>query len=234
MKNENARAWVLTFGILLIFSAGMFGMLWVIQNTIQKTVTPVQDTAGLVATRVAQVLNPTPTIRADPVTIIHGMQALARLETIQFTVEKVVTAENNQGPFGFLFGDRLVFVAHGVVVAGVDMGKLGPQDLWIEDEAVYVRLPEAEIFLSTLDNGKSYVYNRDTGILTHGDRNLETGARQAAEDAIRQAALEDGILRMANQNAETYLERLLRGLKFQEVIFVHDRSVSTPTPAPVP
>ena len=59
-------------------------------------------------TQVAELLNPTPTIIPDPVTYINEVRALARLETIQYSVEKVVTCEVNQGAFGFVFGDKVL------------------------------------------------------------------------------------------------------------------------------
>jgi hypothetical protein len=147
-------------------------------------------------------------------------------------VEKVITAETGQGTFGFLFGDRLIFVAHGEVIAGVDLAKMGSQDLWVENNVLYMRVPEPEIFIATLNNEKSYVYNRDTGALTHGDVNLETTARQAAEAEIRAAALEDGILIQARQNAENYLSRLVLELGYPEVIFVQPTPVPGETPTP--
>ena len=90
----------------------------------------------------------------------------------------------------------------------------------MEDGALYVRLPAAEIFVATLDNEKSYIYDRQVGFLTRGDVDLETAARQAAERAIRQSALEDGILEQAQRNAESYMDRFLRSLGFPAVIFV--------------
>ena len=84
---------------------------------------------------------------------------------------------------------------------------------------MYVRMPEAEVFVTRLDNEKSYVYDRDTGLLTHGDIHLETEARKMAEKELLNAALEDGILNQAQINAENYLARLLRGLGYPEVIF---------------
>jgi hypothetical protein len=156
------------------------------------------------------------------------------LETIQYSIEKVITAESGQGTFGFLFGDKLIFVAHGVVTAGVDLARLQPEDLRVQNNVLYVRMPAPEIFIATLDNEKSYVYNRDTGALTHGDVNLETTARRAAEDEIRKAALEDGILQQAGQNAENYLSRLLRELGYPEVIFEQATPVPELTPAPTP
>ncbi len=193
----------------------------------QEFVQPVADLSNGIGTQVAQLLQPTPTVIIDPVTIIHQVRSLARLETIQYSVEKVITAESGQDKFGFLFGDRLLLVAHGRVIAGVNLEKLGPENLRVEDNVLYVILPEPEIFISTLDNEKSYIYDREKGILTSGDVNLETLARQAAEQEIEKAALEDGILDMARQNAELYLSRLFRDIaKYSEVIF------EQPTPEP--
>jgi hypothetical protein len=147
------------------------------------------------------------------------VRSLARLETIQYSVEKIITAESGQGPFGFLFGDKLIFVAHGTVIAGVDLEKLSPDDLRTENGVLYVSLPDAEVLSYSLDNEKSYIYNRDTGLFTRGNQNLETEARQAAEQEILNAALEDGILDQAKANAESYMLRLLLNLGFPEVIF---------------
>ena len=83
-----------------------------------------------------------------------------------------------------------------------------------------VRLPAAEIFVATLDNDQTYVYERDTGIMRAPEKNLETLARQTAEDEIEQAALEDGILDLAQQNAEAYLTRFFLALGYDDVIFV--------------
>jgi hypothetical protein len=115
------------------------------------------------------------------------------------------------------------------VIAGVDLSKLQPQDLNVQNGVLYVKLPDPEIFVATLDNQKSYVYNRDTGVLTRGDVNLETTARQAAEEEIKKAALEDGILNLAQQNAESYLYRLFISLGFHDVVFTNP---SLPTPSP--
>lgn len=227
--NRNMRAWVFVIGVLVILAFSAIAGIYILQQTMQQAqqvIQPVNELTSNMATQVAQVLNPTPTILPDPVTIIHNVRALARLETIQYSVEKVITAENRQGPFGFLFGDRLILVAHGIVIAGVDLEKLGPQDLRLENGVLYVTLPNPDIFIATLDNEKSYVYDRDTGLLTRGDINLETSARQAAEKEIEIAAYEDGILLQARQNAENYLYRLLRDLGYPEVIFIE------PTPIP--
>lgn len=190
-----------------------------INQTIRAVVSPIQRVNQSLSTQVSKLLNPTPTVIPDPVTIIREVQSLARLETIQYTVEKVITAELNQGVFGPLFGDRLLFVAHGYVIAGIDLSKIGTEDLRLEDDVLHVKLPDAEVFVATLNNDESYVYDRTTGILRKSDQDLETNARQVAESEIQKAALEDDILIQAEQNAEVYLERLFNTLGYQEVIF---------------
>ena len=220
----------MVIGILIIISLAAYLVISVVRQSVmqaQQFVQPVADLSNGIGTQVAQLLRPTPTVIVDPVTIIHQVRSLARLETIQYSVEKVITAESGQGQFGFLFGDRLLLVAHGRVIAGVDLEKLGPENLRVEDNVLFVNLPEPEIFIATLDNEKSYIYDREKGILTSGDVNLETIARQAAEQEIEKAALEDGILELARQNAENYLSRLFREIgKYSEVIY------ERPTPEP--
>jgi hypothetical protein len=178
-------------------------------------------------TQVANFLHPTPTVIPDPITILNEVKNLARLETIQYTVEKVITAESAQGPFAFLFGDKLILVAHGSVVAGVDLSKLKPHDIAVDHGVVTIHMPPPEILGTNLDNHKSYIYNRTTGALTHGDVNLETTARQTAEDQIRQAAIEDGILAQAQVNAETILTHLVTSLGYKDVEFIEAQPLPT-------
>jgi hypothetical protein len=213
---EQARSRILAFfvlGLLAIFGVGMFFF-------VRDASDAIPDPVGDFQTQAAQLLDPTPTIIVDPNTIILQVQALSRLETIQYSLEKVITAETNQGTWGWLFGDRLLFIAHGTVIAGVDLEKLGPEDLFVQGTTLTVRLPAAEIFIATLDNDQSYVYDRNIGALNKGEVDLETAARQSAEQEILAAALEDGILAQAQTNAENYLYGFFRALGFNEVQFL--------------
>lgn len=204
--------------ILFLVGTGVY-LVMSVQKTLSNQLLPVKDMANSLSTQVAEVLHPTPTIIPDPVTIVHEARRLARLETIKYSLEKIITAETRQGIFGWLVGDSLLFVAHGEVIAGVDLGKLSPEDLRLENDVLFVSLPEAEIFVVAIDNQKSYIYDRDTGIFTHGEVDLETAARRAAEMEIEQSALDDGILDLAAQNAESFLGRLFVDLGYAKVVF---------------
>lgn len=210
--------------LLIVVIVGAYFVVQSVQdsaNQAQQVIQPLSDANRAMQTQVSELRNPTPTIIPDPITVINDVHALARLETIQYSIEKVITAESGQGTLGFLFGDRLLFVAHGVVIAGIDMEKIGPESMQLEGDVLYVTLPQAEIFIATLDNDKSYVYDREVGALTQGDQNLETTARQVAEDEIEKAAVEDGILDLAQQNAENYLEKFFNALGYDNVVFVN-------------
>jgi hypothetical protein len=219
---KNTFNTIMSILILIVLAAGVYFIVETVRESAAAATAPFQginEANESLQTQVSQLMNPTPTIIPDPVTYINEIRALARLETIQYSVEKVITAEIGQGTFGFAFGDKLLFVAHGIVIAGIDMEKLQPGDMRLENGVLYVRLPPTEIFIATLDNEKSYVYDRETGLLTKGQVDLETLARQIAEDEIRKAALEDGILVQGQRNAETYLLKFFNALGYQTVIF---------------
>lgn len=222
---ENAKKWIWVAALVAVVALlgamlyGAFRLIDTVRDTTEAGLAPVRSMSNALGTEVANALNPTPTVLPDPVTIVHEVRSLARLETIQYSVEKIITAEVGQGVFGFLVGDRILFVAHGTAIAGVDLAKLEPDDLRVEDGVLYVRLPEAELFVVALDEDQSYVYDREKGALTRGEVGLETVARQAAVQEIRKSVLADGILDQAQINAENFLYRFLLDLGFPEVIF---------------
>ncbi len=222
MKNNN----LLSLLILIVIAAGAYFIVQTIRQTQQAVAGPfnqVSDANRALQTQVSNLLNPTPTIIADPITYINEVRALARLETIQYSVEKVITGESGGGTFQSLFGDKILFVGHGTVIAGIDMSKLRPEDMHFENGVLTVKLPPAEVFIAALNNEKSYVYDRETGVLTKPDVNLETLVRQRAEEEILKGALEDGILEQAQTNAEAYLLKFFAALGYSNTIFVSDQ-----------
>ena len=122
-------------------------------------------------------------------------------------------------------------IAYGEVIAGVDLSQIGPDDLMVSpDGTAYVRMPPVEVFVATLDNHRTYVYDRRTGV---GGMNpqLETAARQEAENLILQAAIEDGLELKAAEQARDFLRSFVLGWGVEHVIFVD--VLPTPIPTPV-
>lgn len=159
-------------------------------------------------------------IQASRQTVIKEIRSLNRLETAQFTIEKVIDAGTMSNRFEeLLFGDRILLIAHGSVIAGVDLSKLNPSDVSINNGVLTISLPAPEILVTRLDPEMTRVYDRRTGVLSKGDKDLESQARSEAERIIREAACTGGILSEASQNAQRQLTVIFRGLNFSSVIF---------------
>jgi hypothetical protein len=152
--------------------------------------------------------------------VVDRIQRLQRLETVVYTVDKLVTgAKENPILPDFLAGDRLLMMVHGEVVAGIDFANLKPDDVRIDGKQIHLHLPAAQLFSTRLDSGKTRVYSRQTGLLVPTDPNLETQVRQEAERQMQDAALADGILKTAQQNAASTIASLLQGLGFEKIDF---------------
>ncbi len=152
--------------------------------------------------------------------VVHRIQQLQRLETVVYSMDKIVVGQR-EGKIlpDFLVGDRLLLLAQGQVVAGVDFSRLQVTDVSLDRKRARVRLPAAEIFFTRLDNQNTRVYSRETGVLVSVDPKLETEVRQEAEQQLHDAAMQDGILNTAQQNARSTVTGLLKGLGFESVEF---------------
>jgi len=165
------------------------------------------------------------TFNTNSRTVIKQLQSLNRLETAQFTIEKVIDAGKSGNQFQqLLFGDKILLIAQGEVVAGFDLTKLSEKDIVIEGTTLRLMLPESEILFTKLNNDQTRVYDRKLGLLSKGDKDLEAKARESAEGLIRQAACDGRILDIASTNARTQLTALFKSLGFTTVIITIPQS----------
>lgn len=117
-----------------------------------------------------------------------------------------------------VFGsDQLILVAEGEVVAGFDFEQINPQDITVQGTSVTISLPSPEILFSRIDNEKTYVYERKTGLFVKPDQTLEGRARQLAEEALVEWAVQRDILERAKRDGQLHLENLLRSLGFTKI-----------------
>ena len=160
------------------------------------------------------------TIDVSQPTVVDRIQRLQRLETVVYTMDKLVTGAKENPIFpDFLAGDRLLMMVHGEVVAGIDFTNLKLGDVRVDDKQIHLHLPASQVFRTRIDSAKTRVYSRQTGLLVPTDPNLETQVRQEAERQLQEAALADGILRTAQQNGASTISSLLQGLGFEKIDF---------------
>jgi hypothetical protein len=154
----------------------------------------------------------------DQPTVVHQIQQLQRLETVNYTMDKIISGEHANAYLPkFLAGDRLLLVVHGEVVGGINLANLHSSDVLIQGQNASIHLPAAEVLSTRIDNAKTRVYSRDTGLFSSPDPNLESEVREEAERQLQQAAVQDGILKIAADNARSTISGMLKGLGFREV-----------------
>lgn len=150
--------------------------------------------------------------------VILQIRELSRLETASFTIEKVIEAGTNYEKLkDFLFGDHVLLIAHGEVIAGFDMSQISEKNIKGKGTEISITLPSPRIISTRLDNDQTKVFDRKQGLLTKGEINLEAEARRQAEMSITEAACQGKILEVANTQGKKQLEILLKAAGFTEV-----------------
>jgi hypothetical protein len=188
----------------------------IVTNTPTSTATPTA-TPGPTNTPTR---TPTSTASPTPTPIIFDIRDLGRLETTEFAMRTVIDLENDPSNlWQEIFGtDKLMLVAEGEVVAGFDLQKIDPKkDIQAQGTTVKITLPAPEILYSRIDNEKTYVYERKTGLLTQPDPTLEGRARLLAEKNLTEWAEQRGIQQQAETSGRVYLENFLRSLGFTKI-----------------
>ncbi len=148
-------------------------------------------------------------------TMLKQVQTLSELVTVKYVLEKVVILEDVKW-----YGEnRVLLVAHGVVKAGVDLQEIKPEDVRVDDKKVVVKLPPARITDVYLDDKKTRVVDRTTGLLRAFDKDLEQSARRQAVEDLSISARFNGINGDAEERARLQLTNLFHQLGL-EVEFV--------------
>jgi hypothetical protein len=204
---------VVTFGVLAL------SCILLTFATIQGGLGGIDRLTGILPSLGLPLRTPTVTIDTSRPSVVERVRVLSKLETVHYQMEKVISGKST-GPLpDFFTSDRILLVAHGEVVGGIDFAGLSSADVEVADGRVMITIPDPEILYSKLDNDRTYVYDRQTGLFNKPDPNLESQLRSVAEQQIRQAAIEDGILLKARENAEETLRTLVEGLGYEEVEF---------------
>lgn len=167
---------------------------------------------------IAAVFEPEPFTDISPVVVssVHDLGSLTTVEVVEYTI---VEKGTDAGWLAWARGDSLRMIAVARIGAGVDISGLTPGDFSVsEDGVVEVTIPSAEIQYVAVDNDATEVLDRDMGLFTKGDPQLEGEARQVAETVLVDAAIEDGVLVEAEENATTVLTNFLISLGYTDVV----------------
>lgn len=142
--------------------------------------------------------------RSITIPTVDRVNRLSTLTTTRYNYANIVTTEIDMPQvLRALYGDRLVMIAVGHIQAGIDLSALGPEALVYDEAArtLTLQLPPPRLQECFLDESKTQIVERATGLFAQPATSLDLESRRYALRQFRNMALEDGILAETNENA---------------------------------
>ncbi|MDF3148279.1 MULTISPECIES: DUF4230 domain-containing protein [unclassified Streptomyces] len=158
--------------------------------------------------------------------LLQSIQDMSRYDAASGNFQIVVDLEKDAKFLpDAIRGTRTLYVGAGTVDAYVDLGKVGEDDVTVNDDrtSATLRLPHAALGKPSLDPDRSYAVSKERGLLDRlGDLfsdnpNSEQAVQKLAVKHIGDAAKESRLTARAETNTTDMLEGLLHSLGFKEV-----------------
>jgi Protein of unknown function (DUF4230) len=154
---------------------------------------------------------------------ILALRELSDLTTVEYTVTKMVKANDNKT--WFKFGDRKILMScEAQLKAGIDLSKLAADNISISGKSIRLSLPKAKLISLNLPAEKIQVEYADVGFLRN---NFSTADRDAlltqAEGQIRSSVDSLGVLQTAEANATLFISNFLRKLGYEKIDIQFDK-----------
>ncbi|MER5578339.1 DUF4230 domain-containing protein [Streptomyces massasporeus] len=158
--------------------------------------------------------------------LLTSIQDISRYDAASGNFQVVVDLEKDAKLLpDAIRGTRTLYVGAGTVDAYVDLGKVGENDVKVNDDrtSATLRLPHAQLGKPALDPDRSYAVSKQRGLfdrlgdLFSDNPNGEQAVQKLAVRHIGDAAKESELTARAESNTTGMLEGLLRSLGFKEV-----------------
>ena len=174
--------------------------------------------------------------------VVSQIRGASELTTAVYTMETVVPTSRDRVVGDFVIGrTELLYIAHGEVRAGVDLGAIDASQVRLEADQLTIQLPPPQILDHKIDVSRSKVYSYSRGLLGLGPDaavELQTLAQQETLGRIVAAACENGILQQASDRAVVTVTQLLSAAGYDSPIVESQPpggcTVAAPPVAPLP
>lgn len=164
---------------------------------------------------------PTPTTAPTPTPVPPPRWSeLGKLASIEYTAQTIVERERvKSGVGGVLLGkDRIVLLAAGRVLMGIDLNKIKPGDVQISGDAITVTLPAIELLAVELLPEQSRIFDSQRSWLFSEYQGLELEAMDEARRKLRdEASRNTQMRRIAESQARLQVMEFLRKAGFVNV-----------------
>lgn len=117
---------------------------------------------------------------------------------------------------------KAVLISQGSATGCIDLNQIKPQDLREDGDTLFVTLPRPEMCYFKIDLEKSRLYDLQINYLPPDQRTkFIQELYQVAEQDIKHAALQTGIMEQTAENAELVLKPLFESISGKTVILRH-------------
>ena len=176
--------------------------------------------------------------------VVRQLRQIHRLQTAEDSLDTVVDARPRNNPASRRSGTSAragaslsasatprpppsiahpQMLVHGLATAGVDMDKLQPDEVLINENSgrrwIRLELPRSELFGTFVDAAGTRVYTPSADSFIRIVPDLDQQTLQRVQAQLQQTALRDGILDAAARNAQAVLTLILRQWGFQRIEF---------------
>ena len=154
--------------------------------------------------------------------ILNEVEALGKLELVKYNFKEITELEELSKKYFKVFqlgpDSKIALISEGQAVGCIDLERIDLEDIQIQSDTVYITLPQPELCYYKLDLAKSRIYSLQTNPLKD-ERAFIDKAYKNAEEEIRNAALNSGILTQTTVNAKIILKPFLENVSGKVVVF---------------
>jgi hypothetical protein len=164
----------------------------------------------------------------EPQTIVNSsvmlkeIEVLGKMELVRYNFKEITELTEVSEEYFRIFklgpDQKIALISSGQAVGCIDLTRMKEEDIQINSDTVYIRLPEPEICYYKLDMENTRIYSLQTNPLKEDGPFIQK-AYKLAEREIRQAAMTSGILDQTKVNAELILTPIFEKISGKTVVF---------------
>ncbi len=153
--------------------------------------------------------------------ILTQIEALGKLELVRYNFQEVTEVKELGKEYFKIFkvepDSKAILITQGEAVGCLDLTKMDVQDLSVNGDTLYVKLPDPELCYYKLNMEKTRLYSVETGVFANRDQFIQR-SYQRAEEEIKKAALNSNILDQTRNNAHLILKPMLEKITGKVIV----------------
>ncbi|MEO9872324.1 DUF4230 domain-containing protein [Ekhidna sp.] len=163
-------------------------------------------------------------------TILTRVEQMGKMELVKYNFQEVTEVKKIAAEIDLKFfkykpvpDSKGVLISQGNAAGCIDFTKITSQNIQSSGDTLFIKLPSPEICYFKIDLEKSRLYDLQIDYMRQDDRkSFVQELYQVAEQQIKSASIESGILEQTRENAQVVLLPILETITGRVVILNFD------------